>query len=208
MKYIFFSNHSNLIYRYIYAQWSCIDPNSDLTTIAPTTLLPNNYTTDYTNNLPTCEVNFEPEGSCMANSIFSPYTPIFLEKNSEYFGYPIYQQTVCSGSQSIKVLAVLFIRKINSIKFFSVNIMCPLPLVVHIYAAYYGIQKSTSMCKLSNSIEPTMCYDKRSFHFITNTCEYKNECQLKADSSHFTNDPCPSFPKQLLVQYQCLEMVI
>lgn len=168
-------------------------------------------TTDYTFNLPTCEVNHEPIGSCESGKgpDFSPYEPKFIS-NSEYFGYPIYEQSVCYGAIRNHFYRCFrqFAHKINRhFIFFKVNLICPKDLVLHIYSAYYGIQRATSSCSSYNTVEPAKCYFKESFTTIRQTCEYSNGCILKADNSLFKSDPCPNYSKQLFVQYQCLEMV-
>ena len=92
------------------------------------------------------------------------------------------------------------------------NIICPAPLVIHIYASYYGIQSPTNQCMLSLSTSsitetPAMCFYRQSFDFINRTCENHRSCQLIADRSNFgSSDPCPGFSKELFVQYQCLEV--
>lgn len=162
-------------------------------------------TTSYINNLPVCEVNFDPIGTCTRPD--SPYVPDLNAE--EYYGYPIYQQTVCSGSQS-KSLETLK-QQLESINpaLYLVNIFCPTSLVIHIYAAYYGIQHRTQLCNSLNRTEPTACYYKSAFDFIETTCEYKSYCKLETVSAGLSSsDPCPGYDyKQLFVQYQCLEIV-
>ena len=92
---------------------------------------------------------------------------------------------------------------------FIVNIFCPTGTVIHIYAAYYGIQRATQQCDGVNTTEPTACYYKAAFDQINTTCEYRNFCQLDTVAASLaTFDACPNYEnKQLFVQYQCLEVV-
>ena len=83
--------------KYIYAQWYCIGQETTQASTEQTTM---EYTTDYTSNLPTCVVNFPATGTCVDSSVSSVYTPVF-NSVQEYFGYPVYDLSVCSGSQSM-----------------------------------------------------------------------------------------------------------
>ena len=90
---------------------------------------------------------------------------------------------------------------------------CPAGLVLHIYAAYFGIQSSTkisSFCSNSSSSiasnTPSMCFYLESFDSINATCEYRNSCYLRATPTQIgSGDLCPNFAKQLFVQYQCMD---
>ena len=85
--------------------------------------------------------------------------------------------------------------------------MCPTDLVIHIYSAYYGIQKDTlSLCNELTDELPKKCYYSSVFDQINSTCEYQNTCSIKASSNSFSiADPCPTYPKQLFIQYQCVD---
>ena len=120
---------------------------------------------------------------------FTPYEPKFATQSTQfYFHYPLQQQLACQGSRLILV--------------------CPSPLVIHIHAAYYGIQSATrsSTCTTSSYEIPAKCYLPHTFDIINATCEYKQSCQLKAASSTLTEnmDFCPLYQKQLLIQYMCV----
>lgn len=127
--------------------------------------------------------------SLCAPSSFSPYEPKFATKATQtYFHYPLQQQLVCQGSRLILV--------------------CPSPLVIHIHAAYYGIQSATrsSTCTTSSYEIPAKCYLPHTFDIINETCARKPSCQLRAASSTLADniDYCPSYQKQLLIQYLCV----
>lgn len=120
---------------------------------------------------------------------FTPYEPKFATQSTQfYFHYPLQQQLACQGSRLILV--------------------CPSPLVIHIHAAYYGIQSATrsSTCTTSSYEIPAKCYLPHTFDIINATCEYKQSCQLKAASSTLAEnmDFCPLYQKQLLIQYMCV----
>lgn len=129
-----------------------------------------------------------------SNSIYSPYEPVFLTNSTQsYLGYPISQQLVCQGSRLI--------------------LLCPLELVIHIYAAYFGLQSET----LSPSCWPksttsdvkqppaAKCYVPSSLETIRETCEGRRSCQLRASPTSLGRiDYCPMYSKQLFVQYQCV----
>jgi hypothetical protein len=87
-------------------------------------------------------------------------------------------------------------------------IICPSGYLIHVYAAYFGIQYSTSsMCYKSSNEMPEKCYFPSVFNQINSTCEYQNTCSLTSTSDAFSIiDPCPNYSKQLFIQYQCVEI--
>ena len=53
---------------------------------------------------------------------------------------------------------------------------------------------------------PAMCYFTNSFDVINATCEYQRICYLRATPTQIGGgDLCPSYLKQLFVQYQCID---
>lgn len=169
----------------LFVQWSCQPNTTTITTDEMTTAL---FTSQPP--LPTCQVNITQtvDDNCTTSS---PYEPQLLVNSTQtYFGYPISQQIVCQGSRLI--------------------ILCPLELVIHIYSAYYGIQSATMSptCSSSSSTSsemPTKCYVPNAIESIRKMCESASSCQLRASSITLGGgDYCPNYPKQLLVQYQCI----
>lgn len=167
----------------LFVQWECLSMDATSSSIDLTTTKSVEKTTlgalAATSMNVTCDL--EPE--------FSTYEPKFITTSAlTYFGYPIYQQLVCQGSRLILV--------------------CPSDLVIHVLAGYYGIQSATrsSTCTSSNVEIPAKCYIPDAFEVINGTCEAKTTCQLKATSNALTNgeDFCPSYQKQLFIQYQCV----
>lgn len=155
----------------------------------------NNYDDDVSNSTI--------EEYCLSdNSSWLAYEPVFLTNSTQaYLGYPISQQIVCQNSRLI--------------------ILCPLDLVIHIYAAYYGIQSRTmsptclsSLLSLSqpnynSTLVLAKCYTPSVLETTRKTCEGSRSCELKASLTHLTNNSsvselCPNSPKQLFVQYQCV----
>lgn len=143
-----------------------------------------------TTSLPYC-ANGLVTGTCKDTSSFSPYVPKSLTNSTQlYFDYPIYQQTVCQNSRIL--------------------IHCPSDLVIHIYAAYFGIQSytTTTWCTPVNSSyeNPAMCYFQNAFDTINSTCEYQTSCYVYATVNAMSGgDICPDYTKQLTVQYQCVD---
>lgn len=79
--------------------------------------------------------------------------------------------------------------------------------MIHIYAAYFGIQSATTTttCTSNSSEVPAACYFANSFDIINATCEYQSKCYLRATTTQIgAGDLCPSYAKQLYVQYQCM----
>jgi hypothetical protein len=135
--------------------------------------------------LPYCTAGLTPNGNC---STGSPYEPTFLTNSTQSsFGYPIYELAVCNAGKTI--------------------LLCPNQLVIHIYSAYFGIQQNTkTTCNSYNSEIPAKCYYKSSLTQIKSKCEFQTSCLLVATSANFSiTDPCVLYPKQLFVQYQCVD---
>lgn len=164
----------------IFVQWECVSTPivTVATTQSPTTL----------STLPFCSVESTLNGTCNPDS-FSIFEPKFMDNSSTtYFSYPIYQQIVCAGTRLI--------------------ITCPTDLVIHTYAAYFGIQSHTptTTCQRAFDEQPAMCYISNAFNTINSSCEFKNSCSLRATVGTMGGaDLCPSYSKQLLVQYQCVD---
>lgn len=118
----------------------------------------------------------------------SPYEPNRMDNSTRtILASPIYEQTICENSQVI--------------------LKCPQDLVVHVHAAYYGIQASTYSQTCSTSlVEIPTAYMADSFEAINGTCEYKNECFLTASTANLAGgvDLFPTLNKQLFIQYQCV----
>jgi hypothetical protein len=164
----------------MYVQYRCINSSSLLTTTATASTIT-------TTSLPNCPNYVKPNGSC-STIASSPYTPVFLTANQTSFNYPIMQKIVCSGS--------------------SINIICPVNTVIHVYSAYYGIQSGTllSSCFLISGEKPELCYLTSSFAYINSTCEYQQTCLVTANTATL-GDACSSYnEKQLLIQYQCVDI--
>ena len=158
-------------------QWKCRTPAAATTTTTTSSTSP---------SLPFCK-NLQVNGSCPSSLSFSPYMPLFLTNSTQTsFSYPIYQQTVCQSSRAL--------------------IACPASLVIHVYAAYFGIQSATmtSTCTTTGAGEiPLACYFTNAFNTINSTCEYQTSCNLRATVNAMAGaDLCPNFQKQLTVQYQ------
>lgn len=172
----------------LFVQWTCL-PNTTISSTTQST----NTTSEPT--LPTCPYNITQniDDNCTSNFSSSPYEPSPLINSTQtYFGYPISQQIVCHGSRLI--------------------ILCPLDLVINIFSAYYGIQLTTmsSTCVSSTSTEtPTKCYVPNALESIRATCQSERSCQLRATANNLGGgDFCPSYSKQLLVQYQCIHPTV
>ena len=128
-------------------------------------------------------------GTC-PDSTFSPFEPQLLENSTmTFYGYPIYQEIACESSIIV--------------------LKCPLDLVLHIYAGYYGIQSQTSTdtCLTYKKvvdetwIVPTVAYATGAINRIYSACEYKNMCSLLATINNLGGlDLFPRVGKQLLVQ--------
>lgn len=162
----------------LFIQWECVAAQQ-----APTTT-----NMALARQIPECDLNYTQRlnGSCVS-SAWSPFEPTFLLSSTQtYFGYPIYEQTACQGNKLL--------------------LACPPNMLIHVYAAYYGIQENTlsPSCFPSMNFLPTKCYVPNAFYSINKTCEYQNSCQLRATTNSLGGgDFCPTFSKQLFVQYQC-----
>ena len=50
------------------------------------------------------------------------------------------------------------------------------------------------------------CYYPSVLNQINATCEYQNSCSIRGTSNTFSvADPCPTYSKQLFIQYQCVD---
>ncbi len=129
-----------------------------------------------------------PNDTCPTDSAI---VPSFLSDSSvTSFSYPIYQQVACQGAK--------------------LDLVCQSNTLIHIYAAYFGIQSTTNTeCVTSNASEaPAQCYSPLSYSQIVSLCEYQNSCLLYASASGlYVVDMCPSYSsqQQLFVQYQCVD---
>ena len=139
-----------------------------------------------------CQTTTTPAQSQIISSSYTcpyntPYVAQFLSLANWYsYGYLINQQIACS----------------NSI----INLVCPTNQFIHIYAAYFGIQaKTLSNCVTLSATSPTNCFNKAVFTTINSTCEYQNNCTIIATVSRL-GDPCFGNSKQLLIQYQCIDV--
>ena len=103
--------------------------------------------------------------------------------------YPIYEQITCNNARLV--------------------LTCPSNLLISIRSTYYGIQSrtNTNSCILSKAVDlealPDECYFTDSIDKVKLVCEQKNSCILNANSNFF-GDPCPNYPKQFFIQYQCI----
>lgn len=140
--------------------------------------------------LPTCPQQ-PPNDTCSQSS---PYEPSFLSNSTLlYFGYPIFEQVMCQNSRLILV--------------------CPTSLVVHIYAAYYGVQLETATAQCIQSTNGSelnaKCYVKQAFDVIRKSCEWESRCEVRATVSTLGGpDLCPTNQKQLFLQYQCVDLQV
>ena len=177
----------------LYVQWQCIQQLPENNNHLPTQQQqPLSLATEYDQKI--CQNKIELNSSAASTAdeclSFSPYEPTFISNSSwTYFGYPVYQQLVCQGSRLI--------------------ILCPLHSVIRIFAAYFGLQlstkSSTCLSSLSASILdelPSKCYIPSTLTSIVEHCDSRQSCQLMGT---LNEDFCPSFPKQLFVQYQCIQ---
>ena len=57
-----------------------------------------------------------------------------------------------------------------------------------------------------SSEAPAKCYFPSVYSHVNTSCEYKNTCLITANSKAFlVADPCPTYSKQLFIQYQCMD---
>jgi hypothetical protein len=116
------------------------------------------------------------------------YTPSFLTSTTIYnFNYPIFQAMGCVGNK--------------------LELRCPTSQLIHIYAAYYGLQPSTNTnyCGTNADGGPVLCYRPDSYNYLVATCENKTVCSVSVNSALF-GDPCSGYAnKQYLIQYQCVD---
>ena len=124
-----------------------------------------------------------PTGQC---SNISKYEPEFLiSPNVSNFEYPIYEKVICNGGKVV-------IKCLNS-------------YFIHIFSAYYGIQfKTQTSCIHQTTEVPTKCYFPSAFTKLSQTCDYKNECEINATSTFFNSTNLCHNSKQLVIQYQCI----
>lgn len=122
--------------------------------------------------------------TCPNNTI---YYPSYLQTSTAYnYGYPIMQTIVCYG-------AVL-------------ELACPSGQLLHVYAAYYGIQDATNTRQCSSSDVFNTCFGKYGLDFVKGTCESQPICALNVLDSYF-GEPCVGLDnRQLFVQYQCVDV--
>ena len=168
----------------LYVQWKCVT-RAVLNGLVTTTVKPT------TPSLPYCPVNYRPNGTC-PNIYPSIYAPPFLNSTTYSFDYPVYQLVVCQLSKVV--------------------LECQAGTVIHIYAAYFGIQYGTYTSCYAFSIEiPKMCYYPSAFNYIKNTCENYQNCLITGDVYDSTSQTgtfksvCPVYPSQLFIQYQCVD---
>ena len=139
-------------------------------------------------SLPYCSQYVPPTGSCSLSS--SPYEPTFFTNSTTTnFEYAITQSIVCESGK--------------------MALVCGSGYVIHVYSAYFGIQEQTqSLCAESVGEVPAKCYFPAVYSQIKNACEYQSACSLTATSASFSlSDPCPSYSKQLFIQYQCVDIL-
>ena len=142
--------------------------------------------------LPYCPRYVELKGECPESS---HYEPKLLDDDTLIsFGFPVNQQIVCDRSQLI--------------------INCPIGQLIHVHAAYYGIQSHTatacnnytSMTESGFNQLPDMCFFSNTFNLVNKTCHMRQACSLFARAGTFGGNPCnPNIQKQLFVQYQCVD---
>jgi hypothetical protein len=163
----------------LYVQWECVASKLKSPMITKT----NNEQLD------SCIYNssYSLVGTCPT---FSRYEPEFLTSPiSSSFGFPIYEKLTCNRGKVV-------IKCLNS-------------FVIHILSAYFGVQikAQNTSCNNQQSLEEilTKCFYPNAYTKIAQICEHKNECEIKATPYFFnTQDICPTYTKQLIVQYQCL----
>lgn len=142
---------------------------------------------------PTCPYSQIPTNETCSQT--SPYEPVWPSNSSNvYFGYPISLEILCQDS-----------------RFF---LFCPTTLVIHIYAAYFGVQAQTSTdsCVYNTNSSAELnekCYVVEAFDVIKSSCEGKSTCKLRANIATLGGaDICPNNRKQLFVQYQCVDQEV
>ena len=57
----------------------------------------------------------------------------------------------------------------------------------------------------SSASAPSYCFSKEVFTLINSTCEYQSNCSLIVTTNQL-GDPCYGYSKQLMVQYQCVDL--
>ncbi len=147
--------------------------------------------------LPVCGTDYDATDDTCPKA--SPHVPKFqANATASSLDYPIYQQIVCNVGKLI--------------------LTCPqadgVPLVIHVYGAYYGIQHDTAVKQCLGALSgeigpgggeiPKMCFFSNTFAKMQTLCENKELCMIDA-SVNKLGDPCPHFNKQLFIQYQCMD---
>jgi hypothetical protein len=112
------------------------------------------------------------------------YIPMELTE-SIYSTYPsLAQATSCYGSK--------------------LELRCPGGQFIHVYAAYYGNQPSTTPNYCNPAID-VVCYRAMSCDYVIESCENRSACELVVNERVLGN-PCPDIgSNQFVVQYECLE---
>ena len=114
--YTAFANVCSGYQNMLYVQWKCVAAIA--TSITTTT----QSAPSSANSCPQTYLN--PSGSCVSSS-FSPYVPSPLVNSTiTYFGYPIYERTICQNGKLV--------------------LACSGNQVIHVYSAYFGIQSATT----------------------------------------------------------------
>jgi hypothetical protein len=169
----------------LWVQWECVD---SLPTTTTTTVKTTTSSIDYC-----ASNNYIPVDTCPTESVLVP--SLLTDSKKSNFDYPIYQQIACYNSK--------------------LQILCQTGSIIHIYAAYYGIQSATSSDCVSRANiaaitteAPAQCYSPLTFDRIFYLCEYQNTCLLTSSSiGLYVVDICPDYKtrQQLFVQYQCID---
>ncbi len=161
----------------LYIQWECVNRKS-LFDKKP-------FNNNEIKKIPLCKPNyiFPNITTCPSpDSSFSPYIPQqLINSTTRHFDYPIYEQRICQNGKLV--------------------LACPINEVLHIRAAYFGIQSHTTSqtCTNTSNEVPEMCFYTNSFDIINSTCEYKNKCYLKATPSQIGGgDLCPNFQVKII----------
>lgn len=180
-------------------------PTTEPTTTVITTTVPETTTLEPTTTvLPTTTVYQTTPPSCIVNPNKTSLLPSAYDVNNcanlnvyradqmslftlYTFGYPVLQTITCYGS--------------------TMQLQCGGSQVIHVYTAYYGIQKDTNLNLCSNEqSQQSECFFSDTYTYVTNQCENQISCVLNVNSLNF-GDPCiGSLNKQLLVRYVCVDV--
>jgi hypothetical protein len=172
----------------LWVQWECVDSSSYKTTISSQNI---------TDSIDYCsDSSYVPLDSCPTQSVLVP--SLLIDSKTTNFDYPIYQHIACYNAK--------------------LHIQCQAETIIHIYAVYYGIQSETSSDCVSRTNlaaitaeAPAQCWSPLTYDRVAFLCEYKTSCLLTSSAiGLYVVDICPDYKtrQQLLVQYQCIDLIL